>query len=262
MVHQRIQDQFGPNALHYAASPVHARGASLQRLVEATSPQPSWMVLDVATGTGHTAFAFAPHVARVVALDLTLPMIQAGAALAREQNHSNVSWVGGDAEHLPWAEGSFDLVTCRIAPHHFADVGAFVREAARVLKPSGILGVVDNIVPGSRRRGKAATRARRAGDYVNAFEKLRDPSHGRCLSQAEWIDLFAAAGFTIDTQELLGKTLHFDTWTTRMNVSASDRHRLRAMLLQAPEDVAAFLTPHSSGDRIQFRLTELLIVGR
>lgn len=77
-----------------------------------------------------------------------------------------------------FGDGAFDAVTCRIAPHHFADIGRFIAEAVRVLRPGGLLAVVDNIVPGSRLRGKKADRRRAAGEYINIFEKLRDPTMG------------------------------------------------------------------------------------
>ncbi|MCZ7669473.1 MAG: class I SAM-dependent methyltransferase [Chloroflexi bacterium] len=93
-----------------------------------------------------------------------------------------------DAENLPFSAASFDVVTCRIAAHHFEDNGCFLSEAARVLKSGAFLALVDNVVPGSRRRGKKADVVRAAGAYLNALEKLRDPSHVRCFSMEEWLD--------------------------------------------------------------------------
>jgi ubiquinone/menaquinone biosynthesis C-methylase UbiE len=257
-----VQEQFGAGAAGYATSKVHAKGASLNRLVELVRPQPSWRALDVATAAGHTALAFAPHVSHVVATDLTAEMVQLAAEMAAERGAHNVSVETADAEQLPFDEGSFDLVTCRIAAHHFPDVPQFVRESARVLRAGGILAVVDNVVPGSNRRGKKGEQQRQAGVYVNAFEKLRDPSHHRCLPLAEWQDLFTDAGFILWHQETLGKEMEFGPWATRMRVSPDNRTRLKAMLKQAPEAVAAFLTPCFTEDKITFRLTEGLLIGR
>jgi ubiquinone/menaquinone biosynthesis C-methylase UbiE len=262
MSKKQVQTQFGANAAAYAVSQVHAKGASLTRLVELAQPQPDWLVLDIATAAGHTAFAFAPHVAHVTAADLTPEMLPVAARLAAERGVTNISLATADAENLPYAAGRFHLVTCRIAAHHFPDVGRFLAEAARVLRPGGLLAVVDNIVPGSRRRGKKAEELREAGRYVNAFEKLRDPSHGRCLSLDEWADAFQAAGFALRHQEVADKGIDFDEWVARMQVPAGDRLRLRAMLLQAPSAVLTFLTPTFSGDRIAFRLAEAILIGR
>ena len=262
MSKQKVQQQFGANAAAYATSPVHAKGYSLTRLVEITQPQPDWQVLDVATAAGHTAFAFAPYVAHVIASDLTPEMLTVAADLAAEKGLPNVSFEPADAEALPYEATAFDLVTCRIAPHHFPDIQQFINEAARVLKPGGLLAVVDNIVPGTHLRGKKARLINEAGSYVNAFEKLRDPSHGRCWSISEWERGFAQAGFTVQHQELLHKEMEFAPWAARMQVSPEDTIRLKAMLVQAPTAVSDFLTPQISNDRITFRLTELLVVGK
>jgi SAM-dependent methyltransferase len=118
--------------------------------VELTQPHAGWHALDIATGAGHTAFAFAPYVARVTASDLTPEMLIVAEKLAMEKGLTNVDFKEADAEHLPFDEATFDLVTCRIAPHHFPDIVQFLRECARILKPGGVLAVVDNIVPGDQ----------------------------------------------------------------------------------------------------------------
>ncbi len=262
MSKKQVQEIFGASADAYVTSQVHAKGASLPRLVELLDPQRDWQVLDVATGGGHTAFVLAPHVAVVIASDLTKEMLINTAKGAEERGLKNVSTETADAENLPFPDASFDCVTCRIAAHHFPDNGRFLSECARVLKPDGRMALVDNVVPGSRLRGKKAKIQRQAGEYVNAFEKLRDPSHARALSVDEWLDLFVGAGFSDIHQETYRKKMDFDSWTDRMHVTSEDRIRLKAMLLQAPTAVTDFLTPQSTGDRIAFYLTEAIIIGR
>jgi SAM-dependent methyltransferase len=259
MTKQLIREQFGANAAAYVASPTHAQGASLARMVELTAPQPGWRVLDVATAAGHTALAFAPHVAAVVGLDLTPQMLPLAAKLAVERGVTDIAFTVGDVEDLPFG-GAFDLVTCRIAPHHFPDVSRFIAEAARVLRPGGLLAVVDNVVPGSQLRGKRADRQRQAGAYVNAFEKLRDPSHGRCLSYEEWGDALTAAGLALEAAETLDKRLTFETWATRHTPEMQTR--LRVMLLRAPAAAAEFLDPQTETGLTTFRLREGLFVAR
>jgi len=258
----QVQDIFGASADAYVTSEVHAKGASLNRLVELLAPESAWRVLDLATGGGHTAFTLAPHVAEVIATDITSQMLTNTAKGAAERDLTNVFTETADAEKLPFADNEFDLVTCRIAAHHFPDNGRFLSEAARVLKPGGQMALVDNVVPGSRLRGKKAKLKIGAGKYVNAFEKLRDPSHHRALSVNEWLDLFVVAGFSDIHQETHRKKMDFDSWTNRMHVTSVDRIRLKAMLLQSPTAVADFLTPETTGDRIAFYLTEAIIIGR
>jgi ubiquinone/menaquinone biosynthesis C-methylase UbiE len=262
MTKKQVQDIFGASADAYVTSEVHAKGASLDRLVALLKPQPDWQALDVATGGGHTAFVLAPHVSQVIATDITPEMLANTAKGAEDRGLTNVSTETADAEDLPFSDDWFDLVTCRIAAHHFPDNGRFLLEAARVLKPGGRMALVDNVVPGSKLRGKKADMQREAGRYVNAFEKLRDPSHGRALSVYEWLDLFVSAGFSDIHQETHRKKMDFDSWTNRLHVTLENRIRLKAMLLQAPTAVADFLTPQTTGDRITFYLTEAIIIGR
>ncbi len=199
-------------------------------------PDASWRVLDIATATGHTALAFAPHVAAVVGLDLTPQMLPLAATLTAERGANNLAFLAGDVEDLPFGDGAFDLVTCRIAPHHFPEIGRFIAEAARVLRLGGVLAIVDNIVPGSRLRGKRADRQREAGAYINAFEKLRDPSHVRCLSFEEWVDALTAAGLAIEAQETLDKRLTFETWAAASPEALVD-------VVRAAFDVGTPVTP-------------------
>jgi ubiquinone/menaquinone biosynthesis C-methylase UbiE len=257
-----VKEQFGQAAASYAVSKVHAQGASLARLVEVIAPQPHWRVLDIATGAGHTAFAFAPHVAQVVATDITPEMLTTTARLAQEKGLTNLVVQEADAEALPFPDGEFDLVTCRIAPHHFLDVDRFVRESARVLRTGGILAVVDNIVPGGDEATAAGAAGRAAGDYINAFEKLRDPSHARCLSLEEWVSQFQQAGLTVLHQETQPKAIELIDWAGRMKSGAAQIPALRDRLLNAPPAVAAFLQPTAVGDDVHFLLAEGIVIGR
>lgn len=251
---------FGANAAHYVASKPHAAGRSLARLVELTQPRPDWTVLDLATGAGHTALAFAPLVRVVWATDLTPPMLMEARRLAEARAADNIVFSVADVDDLPFPASAFDLVTCRIAPHHFPDIGRFLAEARRVVRPGGLVAVVDNIVPGSRLRGKKARLVREAGDYVNGFEAYRDPSHARCLSFDDWLEAFQEAGLAVVEQEQLEKRIEFEKWAGRHD--ELKRTRLKAMLLQAPAQAAAFLQPQTTGDLTTFRLVEGLFVAR
>lgn len=157
-----IQQQFGANASKYATSDVHAKGESLARLIELTHPQSNWQVLDVSTGAGHTALTFAPHVARVVASDLTPEMLDTAKKLANERHIANIDFKPADAHQLPFANEEFDLVTNRMALHHYTDARKAIEEMTRVCKRGGIVALDDNTVPPDKQT---------AGAY-NHFEKL------------------------------------------------------------------------------------------
>lgn len=246
------RSQFGANAANYATSAVHAKGASLGAMVTAADPQPSWRALDIATAAGHTAFAFAPHVKSVIATDLTPEMVELAAERAAELGLANVTTQLADAELLPFGDETFEVVTCRIAPHHFPNPDVFISEVARVLAPEGVFVIVDNIVPDDQHV---------AGVY-NAWEKKRDPSHVRALSLGEWVGLCEVWGLSVRTTETAAKKMSFEAWVNNMNVPEELRPELLDELLGADDDVASFLQPQgTTEENAKFTLTEGLIVA-
>jgi ubiquinone/menaquinone biosynthesis C-methylase UbiE len=263
MSKELVQQQFGANAANYLTSTVHAKGASLARLVELVQPQKDWVALDIATGAGHTAAVFAPHVARVVASDITPEMLEQARKLAGEKKFANFETAIADAEKLPFADRSFDLVTCRIAPHHFPNVAAFLSESFRVLKAGGTFALVDNVSPDAETSPEfSETDLRAAAVAYNAFEKARDPSHGRALTTGEWVDLIGKAGFRLAYREHAPKHMDFASWVKTMNVSAPTVGELRAMLDGASPALRSFLDPDLDGDKLGFMLDELIAIAR
>ncbi|NPV07849.1 MAG: class I SAM-dependent methyltransferase [Anaerolineae bacterium] len=189
MTHRRsARDVFGNRASYYTTSPVHVDPANLADLVGLAHPKPHWYVLDVATGTGHTAFAFAPLVKLVVGLDLTPEMLAEAMELRRRKGLTNVQFCQGDAHALPCSSGSLDLITCRRAAHHFADLPLALSEAHRALRPGGLLLVHDRSVP--------------EDDFVDAtmnrLDRLHDPSHVREYRPSEWAASLEGAGFSLE----------------------------------------------------------------
>lgn len=193
-------------------------------MLTVSQPASTDEMLDIATGGGHVARVFAPYVDSIVASDLTPEMLaHAGRAFA-EWGVDNFTTAVADAEALPFEDASFDIVTCRIAPHHFPNLLAFVRQVARVLRPGGRFVLVDSTVPEGD-----------DGLFFNRFEKLRDPSHVRSMTIAEWTTMLQDAGFSVDVVESFTKRHEFSDWTTRSQSSAEDCNALARMLLTASE---------------------------
>ncbi len=245
-----VQKKFGEAAADYAASPVHASGPSLKRLTELIAPLRHWRHLDIGTGAGHTALAFAPHVAKVTASDVTPEMLQQVRALAKERALGNVVAVRAPAQDLPFPDTSYHLVTCRLAAHHFSKPQDFVAEAARVLIPGGTFALVDNIAPDD---------ADLAARY-NAFETLRDPSHARCLTLQDWLDLIAGAGLEVVCTETLDQDIPFGPWVARMRCADATAARLAEMLDTDP--LKALLRPRETADGLTFSLREGIVLAR
>ncbi len=247
-----VKRQFGLRAANYVTSPDHTRGDSLDRLLALVHPQPGWRALDVATGGGHTALALAPLVREVVATDLTPEMLRAAEAFIRSKGHANVSFREADAQSLPFGEAEFELVTCRVAPHHFPDPARFVRECALVARPGGLVAVIDNITEPDPVVAR----------HVNAFEKLRDPSHVWAYTAGEWESFFPSAGLAVEHSELFLKPMDFHRWADRVAPPPKVKLQLEVLIRQAPAPALAALRPRQEGGRLVFDLMEVLIVGR
>lgn len=266
MTKSLVQSQFGANAAAYATSAVHAAGESLAMLVEMADPRPGWVGLDVATGAGHMALAFAPRIARMIASDITEEMLAEARALADGRGLTNFETVIAPADRLPFDDASLDLVCCRLAAHHFPDAAAFVAEAARVLKSGGTFALVDNVSPDEvSLPGLSRAELREAAVIYNQFEKLRDPSHGRALAVAEWLEIVGDAGLAVAGQRVIAKEMEFAAWVRRMQCTPETVARLAAMLATEGSGrghLGAFLRPRPDGEQLWISLRELVLVAR
>ena len=216
------KSQFDANAGSYASSSVHRFGASLPVLLNLADPNKNDLVLDVATGTGNTALAFAPLVSRVTGIDMSPKMLDQAKSRAISENIENASFLEGDAENLPFADSSFSIVTSRHAPHHFHDVPKFLSEVARVLKPCGRFVMSDQIV--IHKEDQA---------WVNEFQRTRDPSHfwQRCV--IEWQDLMHDAGLVWINDQLVPYKLEFDWWVSASGCKPEQISKLEQMAFAA-----------------------------
>jgi SAM-dependent methyltransferase len=225
-----VNAQFGARAASYLSSAVHAAGADLDALADLVRGQREARVLDLGCGAGHVSFTAAPHVREVVACDLSAEMISVVAAAAKERGLTNIVTRESVAENLPFAEASFDLVLSRYSTHHWRDLDAGLREIARVLKPGGIVAIVDSVSPGTPR----------LDTFLQAIELLRDPSHVRNRSRAEWDDALARAGLFTRSTRGFRIRLDFDAWIARMRTPKTQADAIRALAAAMPESVVAY----------------------
>ena len=242
-IHNEVQTQFGNSPDYYAASQVHGEGDTLAVIVEFAQPTGSERVLDIATGTGFAAFAIAPNVAHVTATDLTYEMLAKARELASERGMSNVEFRVAAAESLPFAAESFDIVTCRIAPHHFQDVRAFLSESYRVLRPSGLFCMIDTVCPESERLIQ----------WQNRVEKLRDASHVWAYPPSQWRKMIDETGFKIEREsQSKNAEIQFSWWTQRETKSPELVKQIRSAFEGLSAKEGAIYDIRRDGDELYF----------
>lgn len=223
------EDQFGPQAQAYVQSAVHAQGADLDALSEIAGRTAPAHALDLGTGGGHVAYRLAAHAREVTACDLSQAMLDAVAEEARLRGLANLGTVEAAAERLPFADGAFDFLASRFSAHHWSDLDAGLRQARRVLKPGAPAVLIDVCSP-----GVAAL-----DTHLQAVELLRDTSHVRNYSQAEWQAALARAGFRIGAARAWRLRMDFPVWIARMRTPEVQAAAIRALQAAASAEVRA-----------------------
>ena len=227
-----VQRQFNQVAANYSTSAVHARGRDLEAMVQAVTLTGQEIVLDAGCGTGHTALAFAPHVAQVIALDFTEGMLAQGRQLAAERGITNVEFRLGDVEKLSFADGAADLIVSRYSAHHWPHPATALDGFRRILKPGGYF-ILNDIVSFDDFT---------ADTYLQAIELLRDPSHVRDHTVAQWTAMLTAAGFVDVTVVYSGPVwIDFASWIQRMATPAPNAALIRTLFDGAPQEVKTAL---------------------
>ena len=233
-----VRESFSRVAANYTKSTFHASSARLQEVVDLARPRPGDLVLDVATGTGNTAFALAPYVRRVIGLDLTREMLDEARKIAAEREIANVDWVIGDAAHLPFQDETFDIYVVRAAPHHFPDVDQCLAEAYRVLKPDRDAAFIDCAPPAPAR------------DVLHQVEMRRDPSHIRSLTVDEWVARLERAGFEVEMATARELDWNFEEWMGNMAVGPELSMELAQVIESAEGEARAQLHPERRGGKL------------
>ncbi len=246
-----VRTQFGRQASRYAVSPVHRTSDGLTALVRLASPSPRDRVLDVATGTGFTALALAPHCRRVVGVDFTPGMIREAASLRQSRGVSNVFFCLGDAEVLPYRDGVFDIVACRRAAHHFPDLPLALGEMARVARAGGRVLLDDTCAPED-----PALAA-----LMNTWERRRDRSHVANHPPTRLRGMLEQSGLEVEAVTMTQVPLEFDDWVLLSGTPPAEVEELRRSFLAASLAARAAFRIHVHGSQVHFSWDEVVILG-
>jgi ubiquinone/menaquinone biosynthesis C-methylase UbiE len=231
-VKESVNHQFSRVAGNYAVSAVHAAGVDLAQMVEAAKLAGKERVLDAGCGAGHTALSFAPHVREVVAFDLSAEMLAQVETLAVERRLANVRVKRGDVEEMPFADGSFDVVTSRYSAHHWPQPERALAEIRRVLAPGHGRFLLSDVV---------SFEDYTTDTFVQAIELLRDPSHVRDHTAAQWLAMLERNGLRGEVVATWPLRLDFASWVARMATPPDQVAMLRRLLDIAPQEVRSAL---------------------
>ncbi len=238
-----VQRQFTKTAEAFSKYAVRDTPEMLAEKVEFARPQASEVVLDVACGPGAFVLAVAARVGFARGMDLTESMLRQARAFQAERGIANVAFDRGEGEHLPYADGSFDLVSCQFAFHHMPKPERALGEMIRVTKPAGRLLVVDTLAPESDSKF----------DLHNQIEIVRDPSHTLSLRLTTFLALFEKYQLEVVRQAARRRERSFNQWMLRAGLKPQDRAYQEARRLledSAAGDRAGFAPRPQNGDLV------------
>jgi ubiquinone/menaquinone biosynthesis C-methylase UbiE len=224
-----VHNQFDPQAAAYLSSRVHAEGADLRRAAErvgAVIPAHKGQGLDVGCGAGHLAYALAPRLNRMVAVDPSPAMLATVADEARTRG-LRIETVEARADALPFADGEFCVAASRYSAHHWQGLETALAEMRRVVKTGGYLLMIDVV----------GHEDDLVDTHMQAIELLRDRSHRRNLKASQWRRLITGSGFEMVEEAFWPLPLEFSAWVTRMRTPPLRVDAIRNLLDEAPAEV-------------------------
>jgi ubiquinone/menaquinone biosynthesis C-methylase UbiE len=252
-IQRAAQEQFGRQSHRYGRGHVLENIDDVRAAIDPLGLKPGAKALDVATGGGHTGLYLASIGCDVTLADIAEPMIERAAAAAKARGF-NITTRLHSAEKMPYNNGVFDIVTCRVAPHHFSSPESFVSEAARLLAPGGWFVLIDGTVEDGQPEAEA---------WAHKVEKLRDPSHNRLLTPAEWKRLCESAALTVVRTEIAPFKQPDLEWYFETAATPAENQRLvRELCAKAPESARQLFRLREEDGKIVWWWQRLTLVAR
>jgi SAM-dependent methyltransferase len=248
------KESFTIQAPLFSANPTISDPNRVSRLVTAVSPKLSDKVLEIACGPGYVIAGFAAAgVHEAVGVDITSAPLQIAEAMREQRKLDNLRFLQIDANHLPFEDGRFDVVVCRLAVHHFANPHSTLGEMHRVCKKNGVVAIEDMYASESPSRAQ----------YWNHFERLRDPSHVRALPISELCSLLGQSSFDIEKVLTYDVIQDAEIWMANTKTPTDSAEQIRKLLEEDREKDLSGTRPWRNSDgRLCFMHRNVILVAR
>lgn len=247
------QAQFAKQSHRYGKGHILENVEDVRDAAEGIDLPPKAKVLDIAAANGYTGLFFAERGCEVILADIAAPMLDRARELAAQRGLT-VTTRQHPAEELPYPDASFDLVTCRVAAHHFSSPKAFVQESARVLRPEGYFILIDGTVRDDEPEAEA---------WIHQVETLRDSSHARFLTPRSWRTLCEEAGLEVLRSQLFPfKQPNLEWYFQTAATSSENQAAVRKLLAEAPESAKRLFQIQEEGGTVVWWWDRLTLVAR
>ena len=247
------RDTFSRSAKKYLDSSDHRTGADLEVISQLAREMIPSVTLDIASGAGHALRTAAPYSGYAMAVDLTAEMLKVARKHLVGTGLDKLGYIQAQADRLPLADGSVDLVICRIACHHFSSIPDFLEEVNRILHPEGNFIMVDSIVPTDED----------AGEFLNRVEKIRDSSHVRSFEVGQWMEFFKKGKFSVSSVTTFERTHSFSEWSQRVVHNQKILQDLERNFQKAPDHLKELfrIKQDSDGSVISYTDEKVIIIA-
>jgi SAM-dependent methyltransferase len=244
--------QFSDRSDSYGKGHILSQTDDLRSAGTHLKPRREEHLLDIATGNGHCALYYAKLGLTVTASDLSAAMLDKARDLARSEN-VQIEFREHAAEELPYPDGTFDIVTCRVAAHHFSCPATFMMEVRRVLKSEGRFLLIDGTVDDGYPKAEA---------WLHEVESLRDPSHNRLIRPDQWTHLCGHVGLKVIHREIQSfQQPDLEWYFEAADTPEDNRAQVRELVQTAPEEAVELFRIAREDDRWTWWWQRLVLVA-
>jgi ubiquinone/menaquinone biosynthesis C-methylase UbiE len=246
------KEQFNKQAENFANWQIGRNTEYLQAYFNFCNIQPNDIVLDVACGPGEFTIFIAKRVLKAHGIDISDKEIEIAKGMAHQFGLDNIHFDCGDVENLPYADGSFSVVVCKSAFHHFTNPDMIFSEMIRCSQNNGRISIQDIV----------AFEDSYINDYFEVFDKLVDISHNKTLTHHEFNNLYINNNIQKTGEFSLTVDLNVDEYIEHAKQSERNKIKISELLKDGENDVNLNDYFFYKEGKLYFKRPVYLIIGK